>query len=87
MTNLNLIYQNVATKQVSSAAFGDISTVVQYISDIEKNKDNFHETVELLQKDLINPMQKESEVKRVASTQTASIILPQRNPEESSPLL
>lgn len=72
---------------MSSAAFGDISTVVQCISDMETNKDSFHGTVNMLQKDLVSPMQKENDDKKAASTQTASIVMPQRNPVESSPLL
>lgn len=72
---------------MSSAAFGDISTVVQYINDMEKNKDSFLQTVNMLKKDLINPMQKESDDKKAASTQTATINLPQRNPVEPPLLL
>lgn len=57
-------------KQVSSAALGNVCTTVQAINDMTNNIDNFHNTINLLQRDLINPMQKENDEKKVASTQT-----------------
>jgi len=57
---------------VSSAAFGNVYVTVQAINDMTNNIDHFHETINLLQTDLINPMQKENDEKKVASTQTQS---------------
>lgn len=82
----DLIYQNVTTKHVSSAAFGDISTVVQCINNMAKNKDTFRETVNMLLRNLINPMKKIKDDRKIASTQTATIHLPKRNLEDQLPL-
>lgn len=57
---------------MSSAAFGNVYVTVQAINDMTNNIDHFHETINLLQTDLINPMQKENDEKKVASTQTQS---------------
>lgn len=43
------------------------------------NKKHFNETVSVLQKDLIDPMQKENDDKKVASTQTYA-----KQPESTS---
>lgn len=60
---------------MTSAAISDIYTTAQLIRDnVEYNKDDFFKTVNLLQMDLINPMQKENnDKKKVATTQTRSI--------------
>lgn len=58
------------TKHVTSAALGNICTTVQLINDIANNKDDFLKTIHLLQTDLINPMQKENNDKKIATTQT-----------------
>lgn len=47
---------------------------------MESRKNSFDELVNLLQKDLINPMQDENDDKKVASTQTTS--LPERSNED-----
>lgn len=54
---------------MSSAAVGNIDVTVQYINDAVNNKDNFLETISLIQKDLINPMQRKDD-KKTAGTQT-----------------
>jgi hypothetical protein len=46
------------------------------------NKKHFNETVSALQKDLIDPMQKKNDDKKVASTQTYK-----RKPESTSEIL
>ncbi|XP_050527774.1 proteasome inhibitor PI31 subunit [Daktulosphaira vitifoliae] len=63
-------FYNVETKQVSSAALGNIATVIKYIMDMPNNRDDFLGTVNILQKDLIDPMQIISDDKKAASTQT-----------------
>lgn len=55
---------------MSSAALGNIATTLQYINDIKNNKDNFFKIINLLQKDLINPMQEKNVEKKTVSTQT-----------------
>lgn len=70
---------------MSSAALGNIKVTVLWISDMLKNKENFQKTVIMLQKDLIDPMQKESNDKKAVSTQTQS--KQPENTTESSPLL
>lgn len=56
---------------MSSAALGDISTTIQYINDIKNNKDDFFKTINLLQNDLINPMQEKEVEKKSVGTQTS----------------
>lgn len=56
---------------MSSAALGDISTIVQYINDVKNNEDNFFKIVNLLQKDLISAMEEKNVKKKSVSTQTA----------------
>ncbi|XP_025416285.1 proteasome inhibitor PI31 subunit isoform X2 [Sipha flava] len=79
---LILNFYNVTTKQVSSGAIGNTITTAQYISDMVNNKKHFNETVSALQKDLIDPMQKKNDDKKVASTQTYK-----RKPESTSEIL
>lgn len=55
---------------MSSAALGNVCAAVKAINDMTNNIDNFHETINLLQTNLIDPMQKEKDEKKVASTQT-----------------
>lgn len=55
---------------MASAAIGNINSAVKWISDSANNKDKFHETISLLETDLINPMQKENMDKKTVSTQT-----------------
>lgn len=68
---------------MTSAALGNICTTVQLINDIANNKDDFLKIVHLLQTDLINPMQKENNDKKVASTQTPFKQLLESPPESS----
>jgi len=44
--------------------------MVLWMNDVN-NEDNFHKTINLLQKDLIDSMKIENDDKRVASTQTS----------------
>lgn len=55
---------------MSSAAIGDIGTTIQYINDIKNNKDDFFKIINLLQNDLINPMQENNAEKKTIGTQT-----------------
>jgi len=57
-------FYNVTVKQVSSAALGNVCTTVQAINDMTNNIDYFHKTINLLQTDLIDPMQKENDEKK-----------------------
>lgn len=63
-------FYNVTTKHVSSAAIGNISSAVEWISDLAKYKDNFYETIYLLEKDLIHPMKIKNVENKNVSTQT-----------------
>lgn len=65
-------FYNVTTKHVSSAAIGDISTTIQYMNDIKNNEDDFFKIINLLQKDLINPMQEKNDDQNTVGTQTES---------------
>ncbi|VVC44255.1 PI31 proteasome regulator, N-terminal [Cinara cedri] len=69
-------FYNVMTKKVSSTSFGDINDIVQMMNDMTHNNDEkkkFNVVVDLLEKDLIEPMQLENEEKKVVSTQTDSV--------------
>jgi len=55
---------------VASAAIGNINSAVKWISDSANNKDKLHETIGLLETDLINPMQKENMDSKTVGTQT-----------------
>jgi len=55
---------------VASAAIGNVDSAVKSISDSANNKDEFYETINLLETDLIKPMQKENEDKTNVGTQT-----------------
>lgn len=53
---------------MASVALGNILTTVQLIKNFSNNKDDFLKTINLLQMNLINPMQKDD--KKIATTQT-----------------
>lgn len=70
---------------MSSAALGNINSAVQQISDLANNEDSFIETINLLEKDLIDPMKQENDNTKTISTQTQES-QPERSIQES-PLL
>ncbi|XP_050424857.1 proteasome inhibitor PI31 subunit-like isoform X2 [Adelges cooleyi] len=76
-------FYDVETKQVSSAALGNIDTTVHCLSDL--NTEYFLNIVGLLQKDLVDPMQKVYEDRKAASTQTQT--QPKEYESTESPLL
>lgn len=55
---------------MSSATIDNIDMAVKYINDVLNNKDIFLKTIEVIQKDLINPLPRENDDRKNASTQT-----------------
>ncbi|XP_026805847.1 proteasome inhibitor PI31 subunit [Rhopalosiphum maidis] len=78
--SLVLNLYNVKTKSVTCSAIGNISSTVQWITNLVKNKDQFDETIQLLENELIVPMIKVKEEKIHISTQTNN------EPKKSPPL-